>query len=111
MQTFQGIRVAAMSFPPGLCSREDDDAAFASSTTYGCDPDYPWSAAESYPACRSIRAVNSRTGPSSSTTSTVGIMPFWGGVLQCYGAEPGPARGVLGHYPTNSRASRPDSVQ
>jgi hypothetical protein len=23
MQTFQGIRVAAMSFPPGLCSRED----------------------------------------------------------------------------------------
>jgi hypothetical protein len=50
MQTFQGIRVAAMSFPPGLCSREDDDAAFASSTTYGCDPDYPWLAAFDIPA-------------------------------------------------------------
>jgi hypothetical protein len=31
-------------------------------------------------------------------------------VLQCYVAEPGPARGVLGHYPINSRASHPDSV-
>jgi parallel beta-helix repeat protein len=30
------------SFPLGLCSRENDDAAFASSTVYGWNPNYPW---------------------------------------------------------------------
>jgi parallel beta-helix repeat protein len=30
------------SFPPGLCDRENNDAAFATSTAYGWDPAYPW---------------------------------------------------------------------
>jgi parallel beta-helix repeat protein len=38
------------SFPPGLCDRENDDAAFATTTEYGWDPDYPWSTAFDIPA-------------------------------------------------------------
>jgi parallel beta-helix repeat protein len=30
------------SLPPGLCGREEDDAAFETSTVYGWDPAYPW---------------------------------------------------------------------
>jgi parallel beta-helix repeat protein len=30
------------SLPAGLCDRENDDAAFVTSTVYGWDPDYPW---------------------------------------------------------------------
>jgi parallel beta-helix repeat protein len=37
------------SFPEGLCDREKDDAAFATTTAYGWDPDYPWSTAFDIP--------------------------------------------------------------
>ena len=38
------------SVPAGICDRENDDAAFATTTAYGWDPDYPWSAAFDIPA-------------------------------------------------------------
>jgi parallel beta-helix repeat protein len=33
------------SLPPGLCSKDPDDAAFETSTVYGWDPNYPWTTA------------------------------------------------------------------
>jgi parallel beta-helix repeat protein len=37
------------SSPPGLCSKDPDDAAFETSTVYGWDPSYPWSTAFDIP--------------------------------------------------------------
>jgi parallel beta-helix repeat protein len=34
---------------PGLCTKDNDDAAFETSTVYGWDPNYPWSTAFDIP--------------------------------------------------------------